>query len=263
MEKLPANNIEKLPTAEVYVSIANLVRKFVVLHDDGSQTEYYIAIRGKDLDGKQRFQALGGGAKLTNLAKEAFESDFGDSITFRSGEEASDARFYITTPLVTIPNSPMSPRDLPENVLAITDRFSRLDETIIETDVIRELEEELTKLDPSLTSVELSTLETRYKTSVCPVAISGSNTGKAQGADMSFRVFHLFDVVLPEAVFNKLRQSDMLRLLSVDDMIALRKAAESKQSKAETVDGAYLVENLFPEEDPHYQDGLGHVREKY
>ncbi len=252
MERIGLSQPEELPSAEVYVSIANLVRKFIVVGEAGVATEHYVAIRGKDLEGKPRYQALGGGAKLTATAKTELENSFGANIRFRDGEEADDARFYITTPLARPATGAISPADLPESVLAVTEAFSALDVRVIEDSVDRELKEEISELDLGLSGDELEQMQAHYETSVCPPETRVSNSGRSKGADLNFRVFHLFDVTVPQAVFEKLCLSDRFRVLSKTDMEAFRQATESRETKAVAQDDVYLVENLFPDEHPDY-----------
>lgn len=250
-------SIEKNKNPEVYFSVSNLVNCCRVQKEDGTEEVFNITIRGKDKDGRPKYQALGGGAKMPRKAVEKLEKEFGDAIRFRGGEEADDARFHLPLPEDTQVDSSDSLEQQQsaihkrnEFVRGAFDRFSKQDPALFEDSVQRELEDELTQAkdghDAVLSEDEAKTIISTYAGAVSPIQWAEKTSSRGSGMAEYFRIFHLFDIDVSEDVFEKMERSSAIRMLSEEDIEAIKKSTREGKSAAELSDGSVVVENVFP-----------------
>ena len=264
-EQQGIESIEAEKNPEIYFSVSNLIRGCVVEKDDGSMQRFDIAIRGRDLDGKPKYQAIGGGAKIPNEVIEQMKKEFGNRIRFRGGEEADDARFYISIP----DNAQIKEGDseeqqqatkesLNEFVHNVFDRFaeyaikeSNINDTdksgfSYEVDADREVKEELVKSN-IFDLGEVENMKISYVGTVSPIQWEKTTSGRSDGAVGYYRLFNLFDINITGEEFEKMKKSDKIRILSEEDISAIKKATENGSAAAELSDGSVVVENIFPE----------------
>lgn len=209
LEGLPHEAQERERRPEAYFSVPHLLQGVRVVHEDGTVTRHTIASRGKDLpDGRAKFQALGGGAKLTKDAILDLKSVFGDALRFRAGEESDDARFYIELPEdacgdVSESDSVAVQKYVDRFAQNILDKFTEFDSTVIEDSITRELEHDLKEAVPDITDEELREVHSEHVGVVSPIRWQEVTSGRSSGVNNYYRIFHLFDITLPEAVFKK------------------------------------------------------------
>lgn len=246
---------ERVRRPEAYFSVSHLLNGVHVMHDDGTMTRHTIVSRGRDLpDGRAKFQALGGGAKLTERAISDLRARFGESLRFREGEESDDARFY-----VELPEGACVGADAPEEehiaAQACTDAFTQtalapfleLDPTLIEDSVQRELEHDLKEAVPDITEDELHGMHSEHVGVVSPIRWSETTSTRTGGANTYCRIFHLFDITIPESLFLKMKKTDGLRVLSAEDLAQIADATRDGNVTATLKDGSVVVENVFPD----------------
>lgn len=249
MEKIPPHQSEskEAPKREVYFSVSNLVRKCRVVVPNGEEHAYDIAIRGKDTkEGTRKFQAIGGGAKLTDEAIAQLRAEYPE-IRFRDGEESDDARFYLPVPEAAVGDSAEAHKAENTFVHSVLDRFSNPDSPLFKSGMEAELTEELTKEGdtPILDPDDLKDITVSYEGTVSPKQWEKTTSGRAGNAGY-FRFFHLYDLIVPEAVFEKVRRSNQIRVFSPEDIAAMARATAEGKAAAELPDGSVAVENLFP-----------------
>jgi hypothetical protein len=243
---------------EAYFSISNLVRRGRFVHPDGREETFDIAIMaGTTKEGKRRFQAVGGGAKLSETAVEELRTEY-PSIRFREGEEATDARFYIPIPHAAQVNPSSSEEEQAKETQALTtfvhevmDRFVDPKAPVFTDTIEREILEELTETkegyEPVLTEAEAQKIETSYVGATSPIQWSKTTSGRSGSAAVYHRIFHLYDITIPEDLFNKLKNSERIRILSPEDIAAIRSSTQKGNAAAELSDGSVVVENIFPD----------------
>lgn len=275
MEKAPEipPSIEEKKQPEVYFSVANLVRHLRVRKNDGTEDDYIVAVRGKDTkDGVKRYQALGGGAKISKEYISKMVRGFKGKIRFRGGEEADDARFYLPIPKDAL----LNPDDLEEIsqeeqkrvqqnynkwVSEVLENFTRYatsrDEDDVEispgkddvqgysyeVDISREFMEDLNKAD---ISVGREKIVTHYKGTVSPIKWKEKSSERVENAVGYERIFNLFDIEIPEELFNKIKSSDKFKILSKEEIEVINKETERGESLVALPDGCYIAENIFP-----------------
>lgn len=228
---------EILPGREkVRVSVSNLVHRIRV-RETGEA--YQIAMRNEKVwreKGEGKYQALGGAVKVTEEGKASLIATHGAEfgIAGRPVEEADDARFMLN----------VKERG-EENVDAVMDAFSVQDPTLFEDDVLRETHEDLVSAG-ILTEEEFAQISARYEGAVSPLKWKDKTSERETGTP-SERIFHLFELEVPEAVFQKMRESEVLRILSSEDIDAINAATQEGKAAARLPDGAVVVENIFPE----------------
>lgn len=256
------NMPEKEPQRpEIYFSVSNLVHNCIVVHEDGTREVHAIASLGKvDKDGHKRFQAIGGGAKMTDEAIELLKQEYSD-IRFRSGEEHDDARFYIPLPkeIVAGLNGSEKEReeakkasdDLGRDILARFVDLSGDAPLLKQNDVKREVAEELSGenlgFPPVLSKDEANDIALEYSSVASPIEWENATSGRSDGTAGYFRIFYLYDMVVSEPVFEKLKQSSLVRFISAEDKATIRKATEEGYPAAVLADGSTIVENVFPD----------------
>ncbi len=260
MEKMPGTHNfeskEKL-VSEAYFSVSNIVNKCYVLRADGKKEPFDIAILGGYTEnGKSRFQAIGGGAKLSDSAIQQLRTEY-PSIRFRAGEESDDARFYIPIPERTVVDKTSSEesqananRARAEFVHEVMDRFNDQNSSLFKGSVEKDLTEELLKekegFPSPLTEEEVQNISVHYKSSVSPVQWKTTTSGRAGSSAHYYRTFFLYDMTVPESLFEKLKTSGLIKILSKEDIKAVRVATESGESVAKLSDESVIVENIFP-----------------
>ena len=238
IEKMPGKSSpEVIPVQEkVRVSVSNLVHKLRV-RETGET--YQIAMRNEKVwkeKGEGKYQALGGAAKMTEEGRAALIKEYGAEFGLpgRPLEEADDARFMLNL------------KDQRENnVSAVMDAFSVQDPSLFEDDVLRETHEDLVSAG-ILTEEEFSQIAARYEGAVSPLKWKDKTSERETGTP-SERIFHLFELEVPEAVFQKMQESESLRILTKDDIAAIAMATKDGKAAARLPGGAVIVENIFPE----------------
>ncbi|PIR85298.1 hypothetical protein COU15_01405 [Candidatus Kaiserbacteria bacterium CG10_big_fil_rev_8_21_14_0_10_45_20] len=223
---------------EVYFSISNILNAVQVRMEDGSVVSHHIAIQHREHEGKPKFQALGGGAKLTPEAKAQLKDEFED-IRFRSGEESTDARFYLPVP------EGLSKEEEAKWASGVMERFSQQDSAIFEDDILREVVHELTDESGILSPEDVTDIHGTHVSVVSPIQWDKQTSGRSAHADGYHRIFHLFNIEISEEVFNKLAESEKIKVLSDEEKKVIIKATEEGESVAELPDGSVVVENVL------------------
>lgn len=238
IEKMPGQGSpEIIPAQEkVRVSVSNLVHKIRVRE---SGETYQIAMRNEKVwkeKGEGKYQALGGAAKMTKEGKAALINQYGAEFGLpgRPLEEADDARFMLSLE-----------GQGKQNVSDVLDAFSVLDPSLFEDDVLRETHEDLVSTGV-ISEEEFSQIAARYEGAVSPLKWKEKTSERETGTP-SERIFHLFELEVPEAIFQKMQESESLRVLSEEDIDAINVATKDGKAAARLPDGAIIVENIFPE----------------
>jgi hypothetical protein len=236
-EKIPQQHShEGLSGRErVRVSVSNLVHT-VRVRETGET--HQIAMRNEKVwkdKGERKYQALGGAVKMTEEGKAALIATYGAEfgIQGRPAEEADDARFMLD---VTEQGE--------EGVTAVMDTFSAQNPAVFEDDVLRETHEDLVSAG-ILTEEEFSQITARYEGAVSPLKWKETTSERETGTP-SERIFHLFELEVPAAVFQKMRESESLHILTKEDIDAIATATEEGKPAARLPDGGLIVENIFP-----------------
>ena len=253
MEKFESN-IEKEPTIEkIRVSVSNLVNTCRV-NETGEV--HYLAMKGKPikLDGEiyDRYQALGGAAKMTDSGKQEFidkyNAEFGRPD--RSAEEDDDARFFVPLPENAREyvgdnedQKQESKKERDGYLHDVLDPFVNPNEEnpLFETDVMREVEEELGDVIESTKGVSST-----YSGIVSPVEWKTKTSARETGVP-SRRLFRLFEIGVSVDQFKEMQESEKIRILSEEDLEAIRLSVKEGKPTAMTSDGGVIVENIFPE----------------
>lgn len=229
---------ERIRGPEGYFSVSHLVHRVHVRFEDGHVESHSIAVAGKVKDGKKKFQAFGGGAKLTEKGIGHLTDTFGEKVRFREGEESDDARFYVELP-----------EDEDEYDMFARETltpFVQIEDGLIETSIEREFREEIVESAPTVAPLLPAQLESTYVGVVSPLDWSEPGSSRSDGAVLYRRVFHLFDITITPEQYAALSHSENVRILSASDIAAVTEAAAEGRALAETSDGAYIVENVFP-----------------
>lgn len=225
---------------EAYFSVSNLLHHCVVVDEDGHRKVYVLAMRGRDLNHQVRWQALGGGAKISVESVAYLKERFGKKIRFRGGEESNDARFY-----VSVDNEQQAEVFAWELFAGFTStahgESNRLDH---ECTIERELREELLEVGAPLGG-DVSGIKTSYTGTTSPIRWARVNSHRANNEGGYFRIFHLHDMEVAPEVFDKLRAGPNCRVLSQDDILQIYRATQKGSSVATLSDGSVIVENIF------------------
>ncbi len=245
-EMISVESKEKQRSPEGYFSVSHLLHTIRVRSGEEVKS-YYVAVLGGTKNGKPKFQAFGGGAKLTEEGIEYLKNEYGDRIRFREGEESDDARFYLELPEALSVSDP----DVGSAFKNQTDAFMRtvlepfLDPKSgrIEETVERELKEEFSEV---LGEIDWDLDRVSYAGVVSPQQGSVTGSTRADGAIAYHRIFHLYDLELSEAQFAQLAASDKVRVLTDADIESVQDAARHGKTIAELPDGVLLAENVFP-----------------
>ena len=227
------------------------------MHEDGSEDVFDIAIHGgMTKEGKKRYQAIGGGAKLSQEAIVQLREEF-PSIRFREGEESDDARFYLPLPDGATVEAMASEEQQAEAndiqnafVHSVLDRFSEQNPALFEASSEREFMEELTESKlgqaPVLTEDDVRAVQIKYEGVISPIQWGARTSARAGSAGGYYRLFHLFDIAVSEEIFAKMQASPLIKILSEEDKLAIRQSTESGEAAAQLADGSIVVENIFP-----------------
>lgn len=227
--------IERGPES-IRISVANIIRR-VRVKETGAT--YYPAILnpGAFAKGERKYQALGGGVKMTPLGTDNLKS-MGAEFGPKESEEHDDARFVISA----------------DKFQEAFDAFAKLSPDSFESDPIREIREELSQEKLSgtgsiLTEDETKEIEAEYMGAVCQLP-NLPETSERTAAVPSRRLFHLFEIVVPKRIFEKMQKSTAMKLFSEKELkdIAENHAQEGKQLwKMEDAQGvATIADNIFP-----------------
>ncbi len=236
-------NKEQYPE-KVRFSIINVVNEVIVA---GTGESFHIAHLGKPIviDGKEykRYQALGGAAKVTEEGRKHLERVYGAEFgrKDRSAEEADDARFYV--PLEE--DLRASEKERNQFISSILEEFNNKNDPFFELDISRELREDLVS-EGVLTEEEFKQILSKHKGAVSPILWKTKTSEREKAEIPSFRTFHLHDITVSQELFNKLKASKHLHILTEDDIEAIHRAATEGKPAGISGDKAF-VENILPE----------------
>lgn len=211
------------PEDRVRVSIANLAPRVRC----GDEVFYLGILNRKQFEkGKRVFSALGGAAELTDDGIAELQGSFAAELS-----EGRDARFIVQA----------------KHLYDVMDLFDARRAEFYEIDPGRELGEDLGNIElPGMPAVlsadEAAAITFNYIGSQRqPVAKHG--TSARESADIpSRRFFNLYEIVVPEAIFKKMRLHPALGLFTEAELIAAT-AAGGKVLGREEVS---IADNIFP-----------------
>lgn len=236
MSEVPST-FEKTPSREkVRVSVSNLVHR-VRVRETGET--HQIAMRNEKVwqeKEEKKYQALGGAAKMTPKGKQMLINEYGAQFGLpgRPIEEANDSRFILSV------------KNQEEAILPkVLDSFSVQDTKLFESDVLREVHEDLVGAGV-LSEEEFQTISATYEGAVSPIRWKETTSERETGTP-SERIFHLFEIEVPQVVYEKMQQADALHFLSAADVVSIHKATQEGKPAAKLSDGSTIVENIFPE----------------
>lgn len=249
VEGIQSAERERLYPERVYVSVHNIVRQVRIA---GTTETYYVAVRNKNpitVKGKTypRFQALGGAVKTTEKLRQKLKADVGALFgnPKRPNEEHDDARFFMPIPEELRGLDEATTKKRSAFIGKIMETFTDRTSGDFETSVLRELKEDLV---PAVMSEEdFNTVATEYVGAVSPIQYADKTSERAENDTPSMRLFHLHDIVVSKAVFDKLASSADIRILSKSDIQKRVEANIRGEAAAVTDDGVVIVENIFPD----------------
>lgn len=221
---------------QIRISVANIIRR-VRVKETGAT--YYPAILNPSAfaKGERKYQALGGGVKMTKSGGESLKA-IGAEFGPQESEEHDDARFIISA----------------NKFQEAFDTFAKLQPDTFESDPIREIREELSQeklagMESVLTKDEVDEIEAEYVGAVCQLPNS-SETSERVGSIPTRRLFHLFEIVVPAVIFERMQQSEVLKLFSEEELknIATQHAQNRKTLwKMKDAQGTAIIsDNIFP-----------------
>lgn len=230
---------------EGYYSVSHLLHHVHVRFGDG-HTETFQILAGSHKDGATKWQAFGGGAKLTEKGIEHLRQKYGDSIRFRGGEESDDARFYLTMPTTNVVATDGSITEEDEYSRKALEPFVSINGGLLESSIERELLHEFEEVAPGL-DFEPNKAHVTHVGVVSPRKWNEQGSSRSDGAVRYDRIFHLFDITLDESQFEHLRNSPNVRILSVKDKRDIFNATQNDKVLANLRDGSIVAENIFPD----------------
>ncbi|MEK7581922.1 MAG: hypothetical protein AAB488_01165 [Patescibacteria group bacterium] len=245
----PQENLENKFPEKIRISVSNLLK---ALRVEETGEIYFIAMRGKPIkiEGveKPRYQALGGGAKVTREGREKIEKEFGASfgISGRPSEENDDARFFVPLPENLRSNDKESEAERNKFISEVLSEFSEGNKELFELDITRELKEDLVSSEV-ISEKDFDSISTNYTGTISPILWKEATSERMSSEIPSYRLFHLHDAVIPSRVFEKIRNSPEIRVLSKSDIDAVKLATQEGKPTAITDDGGVIVENIFPD----------------
>ncbi len=210
---------------EIRISVANLVPRLIVqetcaIHFLGLLNRRH-ASRGNRIYG-----ALGGAAELTQEGKQILHKQFGAKF-----EKGQDARFLVQKP----------------DVDRIMPFFERRDVTFCESNPDREIREELTtaelpNLPRILTEQDVARIQVQYAKSIYPTG-SLENTRHRFDSDgiLSIHYFHLFEIIVPESIFERLRMHPAIQIFTENDLAT----TQMGRVRGISANGSVISSNLF------------------
>lgn len=214
----------------IRISVANIAMRLRVF---GSDEVRYLGILspGAYKQGIRRVQALGGGAHLTAAGQADLFVKFGAE-DFEADGTRFDARF-------------LAPNNHLESVLKW---FEKRDPNMLEIDPLREIHEELTKeklsgIPAVLTSQEVHSVNyLGLKTVRQPPPAEGRGTSMRERSGIpTRRLFYVFELRVPEFIFQKMLHSETIHFLSVEEVATTDGGAR----KGNTKDGVEIADNIF------------------
>lgn len=212
--------------AKIRISAGNLAVRVRV--DETNEAYFFGLLNKKAFLEKGRFliTALGGAAEMTPLGKKLLESRYGAEF-----QEGMDARFVIDESHL-------------EDVLRI---FESRDSSLYETDATREVREELATKElpildsPVLSEKEMTQVKVVYVKTARQQSSGATGTSAREGEIPTRRIFNLFEIVVPKAIFEKIAACPAVKILTPQEIATTRGGA----SKGRAADGAELGDNLI------------------
>ena len=207
----------------VRVSVGNLAPR-VITKETGNAIFFGVLNSASYRKGEKRIGALGGAAELTAWGRKFLEDNFG-----ASDFEGEDARFVVDD----------------AHLEAVFEIFSNRNPKFFETDPTREIVEELTKekiagLGTILQPEDVTEVETRYVKTVRQKQGAGTSAREKEGMPTR-RIFHFFDLFVPEAVLLKMMDHETLHLLPDEDVAT----TEGGSKKGRSSSGIEIADNIF------------------
>lgn len=186
--------------------------------------------------GQRRYQPIGGAAELTEEGQKYLVESFGAETFHRSAEGRIDARFEVDD----------------QNLDAIFDFFRARDSRYYEIDPLREVIDELTKvelkgsdfpeIEPVLSAAGAEELKVEYLGTVAQPFAQGRGTSDlAKEGVPSRRLFHHFGLVVSYDVLAAMNNSEAIRFLTIEEV----KSTDGGAHKGRTLDGIELADNFI------------------
>jgi hypothetical protein len=212
------------------ISAGNIVTKIV--NKDTGKSNFLGLINKKALEekGQRLYTAIGGAAELTESGKEKLKTDL--HAVF-DNEDSLDARF-------TVPNSKV------DETLSL---FKKRDPEFAEIDPKREIMEELCTKElplqdsPILNPEEAESIEIKHAATLRQASPKSGKGTSARESDSnpSRRIFNVFDMLVPSAVFDKIINSPAIKIFTGEEM----KTIEGGATKGLAADGATIGDNML------------------
>jgi hypothetical protein len=225
--------------------VSHLLNKIWVDKADGSRVGYYVVVEGSKKDGKTKYQAIGGGAKLTEAGITFLKEKYGQAIRFREGEESDDARLYLKLPdhILVHSDTEESKREKAEFMQSVLEPFTNTTSGYIDETIERELKEEFSD---ALGPIDWDLSRVTHVGVVSPLQWEKPGSARSDGAVAYHRIFHMYDLILSEEQFAQLKASPKMRVLTEEDIHAVAEATQRGESMTVLSDGSLLAENVFP-----------------
>jgi hypothetical protein len=209
----------------VRISIGNLAHRLII-KETGESRFFGILNSAASRRGTFLIGALGGAAKLTSGGKKYITQQFQAQTI-----EGMDARFVV-------------PAYQTESVLKFfTGRVAELFEIDPTREISEELsEEKITGISPVLSREEVRWIQVEYVKTMPQPFSEGLGTSARERFDIpTRRLFHFFEMVVPEAVFLSMSVHPAIRLLTEEELATTKGGSQ----KGTTNDGVALADNLF------------------
>lgn len=220
----------------VRVSVGLLAPR-VVIEETGEQCFIGVLAPSHYAKGKLVIQPLGGAAELTALGVVELSGRVGASEFHRNKESGIDARFVIDD----------------SRLEEVMNFFEARDPRFSDIDPGREIVEELTGFElpgndalpaipPVLTKEMVGHIGISYARTVRQAFSDELGTSTLARADTpSRRLFHLFDLTIPQRIFDRLSRWEATRLLSEEEVAT----TEGGVQKGVSYDGITIADNFF------------------
>lgn len=211
--------------AKVRVSIGNLAVRVRVA--ETGEVHFFGLLNKKALEkGKRLISALGGAAEVTPYGKEMIQTVYRAEF-----QEEMDARFVIDE----------------SHLEGVLNLFANRDQLVYEIDASREVREELATKElpildsPVLSEEEVAQVKVVYAKTVRQQSSGGAGTSAREGEVPTRRIFNLFELVVPAAIFEKIVACPAIKILTAEEIATTCGGA----SKGQAADGAELGDNLI------------------
>lgn len=210
---------------KIRISVANLVPRLIV-QETGER--HFVGLLNRKLlkHGERVYDAIGGAAELTEAGRTFLRDCFNARF-----EKGRDARLFVQM----------------DDVDVVMQLFEARDPDFCEVDPSREIREELTTLElPDLPRVltpdEAEKIEIRYVKSMYQAGDPATARASVRvDGPICQRYFHLFEMVVPREVYDRLRRHQAVQIFTEADIATTQQGLV----RGTASNGSLIATNLF------------------